>query len=369
MLQHKKRLLAVGMALLLALSLGFTALAQPVYYGLTRTFSIYESTTDYNSGPAAVKAVLHYLTGGEYSQSALASACRTDASGTYLKDMIRVINQKQNKKKVALYSDNDYDTVVYSIYDTVVRRDTPAIVGVHGKAANGWAYEMSSGHYIVVYGVSSDLKWFQIGDPFALRHKEAGLPTFYVVHASALYDAYVRASAGLTYGVDRAPEPEPDPDPDVIELPKCCEPILIPLRPYYPTYYYYYPYYSYRPGWTYYPYYQTGVQLYTANSITLGSDAALPYQVVNDTGKIIGYGLGVGVQKYDEATGEWKLIAAPSASKWADCEFNLMPGRVGRHSVRIFDYISEKGTYRLTKDIIVDGVSGQRIYSNPFEVK
>lgn len=326
----KTRILIVALALTLLLS-ALPVLAETQFYGLSRTFYLYGNMYDTYTGPATVKAVLNYLTGQNWSQEEVAKSSKTNENGTYLKNMVAAINASQDISKLAHYTGNDFETMVYSLWDTVVRRDTPAILGVHSSKAMGWPHDMSKSKFVLVYQMSEDLSQFKIADPRGISDG-GNVESFYTVSAKMLYDAYVKANTGLTYGIDAVKEKP-------VEEPKVKEEVLLKIEP-------------------------TMLNAKNLDSARL--------TMTNNRSVTVTTGLAIRLQHWNSSNLKWEYVDLPEDYAFAAIGIELKPYYT--HQVEVAWYLNAvkagSGTYRFEKDYIYNDGSGtpktEHSYSNNF---
>lgn len=324
----KTRILIVALAMVIMLTV-LPVQAEESFFGLTKTLHLYGNMYDHYTGPATVKAVLNYLTGQNWSQEEVARSSLTNEKGTYLKNMVAAINASQDFKKVAHYTGNDFDTVIYSLYDTVVRRDTPAIIGVNSSVAKGWPHDMSKAKFVLVYQVSGDLSQFKIADPRGIS--DGGeVKSFYTVSAKALYDAYIQANTGLTYGIDGGRENDPQP---IKTIDMTIDPVI-----------------------------QNKQNLDTAT---------LTY--TNNGNVSASTGVMFSLQRWNSGTLKWEDVKIPEGIMWPAMLINLKAGE--SYEQKVGWYLQEgkagAGTYRVVKVFQFDEPSAGEltVYSNNFVYK
>lgn len=164
-------------------------------------YLVYNQTTSYNCGPAAVQAALKYLNGSTPTQATIAEGCKTTStSGTYLSDMLTYINSEQSKNTyTSKYQDNSTNMKNY-LYSGVVSYDAPPIIGMAFSSSDGWLYS-SGGHFMSVYGAKSDKSAFALADPW-IGYSDSGLTDnawSYSKSATDIFNAYNSVNIGLMY--------------------------------------------------------------------------------------------------------------------------------------------------------------------------
>lgn len=163
-------------------------------------YAIYNQTTSYNCGPAAVQAALKYLNGDTPTQAEIAKGCGTTSTeGTYLSDMLKYINEEQSENTyVSKYQATETKMKDY-LYSGVVTYDAPPIIGLAFSENDGWQYS-SGGHFVSAYGAKSDKSEFKLGDPW-IGYNDLGTdkPWGYIQPADRIFKAYNSVNIGLMY--------------------------------------------------------------------------------------------------------------------------------------------------------------------------
>lgn len=309
-----KTLFLASLIAALCISLAVPVAAKDeVWQGLSKRFYIFGSVQDNYSGPAAVKAVLHYDSACTCEQKQIAEWTKTTDKGTKLADIVDTLNKRISKHKLDVYNSDDFDTVIYSLYDTVVRKDVPAIIGVKADTKQGWAYDMDRSRYVLIYAVSSDLKSFKVADPLALQRSENGIPHFYTVSAAALYDAYLRANTGLSYVLNREA-------PDAGTVPANSPSLLV-----------------------------------SPEIGSLSQEDAFTYQIVNNTGSPLHFGSPFSLQRYLSASKSWEEVKPDTADGfgfvWTAIWYELPAGSTAKFSFSLKGFAPGPGIYRLVKTV------------------
>lgn len=163
-------------------------------------YLVYNQTTSYNCGPAAVQAALRYLNGSTPTQATIAEGCKTTTAGTYLSDMLTYINSEQSENTyVSKYQASSTNMKNY-LYSGVVTYDAPPIIGMAFSSSDGWLYS-SGGHVMSVYGAMSDKSAFALADPW-IGYSNSGLTDnswSYSKSATDIFNAYDSVNIGLMY--------------------------------------------------------------------------------------------------------------------------------------------------------------------------
>lgn len=163
-------------------------------------YLVYNQTTSYNCGPAAVQAALRYLNGSTPTQATIADGCKTTTSGTYLADMLAYINDEQSENTyISKYQANSTNMKNY-LYSGIVTYDAPPIIGMAFSSSDGWLYS-SGGHFMSVYGTMSDKSKFALADPW-IGYSNSGLTDnawSYSKSATDIFNAYDSVNIGLMY--------------------------------------------------------------------------------------------------------------------------------------------------------------------------
>lgn len=163
-------------------------------------YLVYNQTTSYNCGPAAVQAALRYLNGSTPTQATIAESCGTTTSGTYLADMLTYINDEQDENTyISKYQANSTN-MKNCLYSGVVTYDAPPIIGMAFSSNDGWLYS-SGGHFMSVYGAMSDKSEFALADPW-IGYSNSGLSGnswSYSKSATDIFNAYNSVNIGLMY--------------------------------------------------------------------------------------------------------------------------------------------------------------------------
>lgn len=163
-------------------------------------YYVYNQTTSYNCGPAAVQAALRYLNGSTPTQADIAEGCKTTTNGTYLSDMLTYINDEQSENTyISKYQATSAKMKDY-LYSGVVTYDAPPIIGMAFSSSDGWLYS-SGGHFMSVYGATSDKSSFALADPW-IGYSNSGLtdkPWSYSKSATDIFNAYNSVNLGLMY--------------------------------------------------------------------------------------------------------------------------------------------------------------------------
>lgn len=323
---YKRKIFPILLVLVLLMN-ALPARAEPLFYGLRNKMTLYGNIKDHYTGPAAAKTVLHYLCGRSFSQNDLADSTKTTAEGTYLQDILNTIHSEQNLKRFELYNGQDYETFVYSIYDTLVRRDSPVIVGIHPDGEKDWPNTITAKRYVVLYQISSDLKQVKMADPMALSDDAAGGP-FYELSADILYRAYIHARVGLAYGVDLPAATEDASSDRTIEL------TVHPQR------------------------------------TDLSNLAELRYSIVNKSTNGISFGLDYTLQKWNASLNKWQEIPFPETYVFAAVYLGILkPGEARDYEIPFLASLQlEAGSYRITKRV-ESGEQYVLLVSNSFELK
>lgn len=153
-------------------------------------YVVYSQSTSYNCGPAAVQAALRYINGYAPAQSSVASGCSTTTAGTYVSNMVTYINGQQSRRvyEAEYYYQftGDFNT---DLYDGVVVRKAPAIVGLYFNMDQGWAYN-SGLHFMSVYGAMSDKSRFALADPWVGYAGLTNIGWSYAKSAQEISSAY-----------------------------------------------------------------------------------------------------------------------------------------------------------------------------------
>ncbi|WP_455717346.1 C39 family peptidase [Anaerosporobacter sp.] len=163
-------------------------------------YLVYNQTTSYNCGPAAVQAAMKYLTGSTPTQSTIATGCGTTTSGTYLSDMLTYINKKQEENLYVSQYKADSSSMENYLYSGVVIYMAPPIIGMSFSSSDGWLYS-TGGHFMSVYGARSDKSLFALADPW-IGYSGSGLSgnsSSYYKTANVIYNAYSNKNIGLMY--------------------------------------------------------------------------------------------------------------------------------------------------------------------------
>ena len=164
-------------------------------------YFVYNQTTSYNCGPAAVQAALRYLNGSAPTQDTIAVGCKTTSTaGTYISDMVTYINSMQSKNRYTFkYQANSTNMSSY-LYSGIVSYGAPPIIGMAFSSSNGWLYS-SGGHFMSVYGAKSDKSEFALADPW-IGYSNSGLAGngwSYSKSATDIFKAYNSVNIGLMY--------------------------------------------------------------------------------------------------------------------------------------------------------------------------
>lgn len=163
-------------------------------------YLVYSQTTSYNCGPAAVQAALEYLTGSTPTQATIAEGCKTTTAGTYLSDMLTYINSEQSENKYVSKYEADSTNMKTYLYAGIVIYDAPPIIGMAFSSSDGWLYS-SGGHFMSVYGTTSDKSTFALADPW-IGYSNSGLTDnawSYSKSATDIFNAYNSVNIGLMY--------------------------------------------------------------------------------------------------------------------------------------------------------------------------
>lgn len=175
--------------------------AKATWYYLDNTFYVYNQSTYYYCGPAAVQAVLRYINGSASSQATIANGCNTSSeNGTYLSDMITYLNKKQSTNTYKASYSSSSSILKSKIYTDIVTNDIPLIIGLAFSSGDGWLYD-TTGHFMSVYGVASDKSSFALADPW-IGYSGSGLSSYsssYTKTASTVYSAYNSGGLGIAY--------------------------------------------------------------------------------------------------------------------------------------------------------------------------
>lgn len=300
-----------------------------VWQGLSQPFTLYANSGPTYTGPAAAKAVLKYTNEVDFTQKQLADMMETDTKGTYLANIVSVLNRNLLNSSMDVYNGRDADTVFCSLYDTVVRNNTPAIIGVKSTTKAGWPYDMDRSRYVVVYGVSSDLRFYKIADPTGLVSSTDQIEHFYVVSASALYNAYVAANTGLTYIVNQESIAKKGFDVGSISL------------------------------------------VVTPDRISLAKPTTSKYKVVNNSDSKLVYGSDFSLQRYDSREKAWVEVGSASRSGevliWIAVAYELKAHSFSTYDLPLEFYTLAPGIYRLVKQVSTNNMTHE-IYSNKFMI-
>lgn len=100
-------------------------------------YLVYNQTTSYNCGPAAVQAALKYLNGSTPTQATIATGCLTTSSGTYLSDMLTYINKMQVENLYVSKYKADSSSMENYLYSGVVTYNAPPIIGMAFSSSDG----------------------------------------------------------------------------------------------------------------------------------------------------------------------------------------------------------------------------------------
>ena len=164
-------------------------------------YLVYNQTTSYNCGPAAVQAALRYLTGSAPTQATIANGCKTTSTeGTYLANMLTYINNEQSENTYISKYQADSTSMKNYLYSGIVTYDAPPIIGMAFSSSDGWLYS-SGGHFMSVYGAMSDKSTFALADPW-IGYSNSGLTDnawSYSKAATDIFNAYNSVNIGLMY--------------------------------------------------------------------------------------------------------------------------------------------------------------------------
>lgn len=160
-------------------------------------YTVYGQINNYYCGPATVKGALKYLTGKEYSQSTIASACGTTTSGTYLAPMVKYLNSKISSNYYVQKNGVNKTDMINYLYSSIALYDMPPIVGIACSSSDGWKYT-TSGHFVAINGVTTDGSTFNIADSLIL-YLGYSSGSFYNKSATTLYNAYDAVNIGLCW--------------------------------------------------------------------------------------------------------------------------------------------------------------------------
>lgn len=163
-------------------------------------YVVYNQITSYNCGPASVQAALKYIKGDTPTQAKIAEGCKTTTSGTYLSDMLTYINGQQSTRKYVSKYEADSDTMKSCLYSGVVTYNVAPIIGMAFSSDDGWLYS-SGGHFMSVYGATSDKSKFALADPW-IGYSGSGLSNnswSYSKSSTDIYNAYSSKNIGLMY--------------------------------------------------------------------------------------------------------------------------------------------------------------------------
>ena len=328
MQSHKLKKIVISLVLILALSFSLKLQVQAAdnMRGLKDKFTIYSYTRNNYTGVASTKSVLLYLSGFEYDQSELAGLLKASEDGTYLSNIVDFINQQYRKQEIDIYDGDDFDTVIYSLYDTVVRKDTPSIIGVMSDQSEGWPYDMAFPRYVVVTGVSEDLKYVRIADPTGPISKNDEIESFYNVPVEVVFKAYEGANTGLTYVKDI----------DIMEK------------------------YGVEDS--------TVAFILDSNLYQNDGNKQIDTLVINNSDVVMTYSVAINVQQYDEATRAWKLIRPHTPQMITKNLVITGPRDLSQHTYYMDDYNFSPGIYRLYKQFDIGG-QAHVLYTDSFTIE
>lgn len=314
------RALAVFLAGLLFFSSLPVSAEEGYWQGLTDQFVVYRSLESAFSGPACAKAVLFHLLGEEISQKQLAREAGTDEEGTYLFNLVKVLNGYQVYKRFAAFKGKEFDTFKGLLYETVVRGKTPVIVGVEGKRSEGWPHEDKE-KYVMVYQMTADQAWSKIVDPDLLNADGDNEEAFFTLATEDLYKAYRHSADGLAYAVPGAGQLSDD-------VPQGKVSILLP------------------------------------DEIGPADVKKLNYDLINTTDGPIYYNEDFTLER-NIAQGEWEEVELPGTHV-VNVSYKLPGGKKKTFSTDILDRLNAgPNGYRLSKTVVLDGELTV-IYSNRF---
>ncbi len=167
----------------------------------------YPQETSYSCGPACLRMMLKRITGVNYSEQTIRSACYTSSwYGTYLSYMISYANDM-----LAAYSEDEYfylasyqatkTTMQNQLYAGIVQNGMPPIIGIDESANSAWPYPEMVGHYVLVDGVTENKSSFRIWEPWAGYIQDSGWQnkTNFIVSCDDLYDVYHAINIGFMY--------------------------------------------------------------------------------------------------------------------------------------------------------------------------
>ena len=167
----------------------------------------YPQETSYSCGPACIRMMLKRITGVNYSEQTIRTACYCSSwYGTFLSDMISYANSV-----LAAYSEEEYfylagyqaskTTMRNQLYAGIVQNDMPPIIAINESVSSVWPYPAMLSHYVLVDAVTENADSFRIWEPWAGYIQDSGWEnkTNFIVSCDDLYDAYSGTNAGYMY--------------------------------------------------------------------------------------------------------------------------------------------------------------------------
>ncbi|MCD1260401.1 C39 family peptidase [Paenibacillus athensensis] len=141
-----------------------TAKAAATKISIPGTFTMYQQTQSNYCVPATLKSMVQYLAGSSDSQSTIATAVGTDASGTDPTKLAPYLNGKQSKVYYIYSASPSQTTMVNDLYYDVVTMQAPGSMGISNPTGANWHYA-TTGHSLVVNAIYDDKSKIQIADP------------------------------------------------------------------------------------------------------------------------------------------------------------------------------------------------------------
>lgn len=167
------------------------------WYGLGVTY--YGQQTSMSCGPACVRMALKYLTDITYSEATIRNNTSYNASsGTYLSNLVSYLNSEQDVRNYVKAYEVSRQSFANFVYAGIVYASAPSICGLIPKTANGFPYNMSNGHFVLIHQVAGDKSAVEVFDPWAGYQNDLSYKT-YELYMDDIYDAYSLINCGLGY--------------------------------------------------------------------------------------------------------------------------------------------------------------------------
>lgn len=137
----------------------------PTWTGLYGGLKLFQQEQNNFCGPACVQTALNYLNGTSPSQWDIAPLIQTEASGTYLTNMITFLNYMQSKNRYLMKTTSSREYMASNFRTGIVTYKAPPFCGISCDGTTLWRCK-TTGHVFLITSARSDSEFFVIAAPF-----------------------------------------------------------------------------------------------------------------------------------------------------------------------------------------------------------